>query len=202
MHLGLVAVGLDAAPTIEEAAGAADCQALLVDAAGGMLWGWFGSPNGGGRDPAEALLGQRWTPGITLAIGEPGEGPAGWRRTHRQARAALAVACAGGGSPVRYRDVALLASALRDELLAASLLELYLEPLEGSREDGETLRRTLRAYFQANRNLSRTGETVGATRQAVARRLQAIETRLGRPISECGPELELALRYEALVGTG
>src|SRR5665213_761206 len=69
--------------------------------------------NGGQKDAA-------------FAVGEPGAGVDGWRLTHRQAQAALLVALRRPGGPrlTRYVDVALLASALRDDVLTSSLRDL------------------------------------------------------------------------------
>ncbi len=133
-----------------------------------------------------------------MAIGEPAAGLAGWRLTHRQARAALAVAVRGRRPVVRYADVAILATVLRDDLLAGSLRRLYLEPLEDRRDRGETLRRTLRAWFAAGRNVSMAAAALGVSRQAVARRLRAAEERIGRPLDACDLELDAALRFAAL----
>jgi DNA-binding PucR family transcriptional regulator len=135
-----------------------------------------------------------------VAIGEPGQGLAGWRLSHHQARAALAVAFRAESPVVRYADVAMLATVLKDELLMSSLQTLYLEPLDGGRDGGEELRQTVRAYFAADRNVSAAAASVGVTRQAVARRLRSAEERLGRPIATWGADLEIALRYEALAG--
>jgi len=99
---------------------------------------------------------------------------------------------------VCYRGVALLASALQDELLRTSLRGLYLAPLEAERDGGATYRETLRAYFAAECNVTSAAEIVGVTRKTVAARLQMIEQRLGRPINTCAAEMETALRLREL----
>jgi hypothetical protein len=197
-HLGLVALGSGAAETIEEAAGALSRRPLLIRAREGAVWAWLGGESRFDQDDIEMLISSSWPADAIVALGEPARGLAGWRLTHRQARAALSVARLAGRPAVRYADVALLASILRDDLLATSLRRFYLEPLEDGRDGGEELRRTLRAYFEAGRNISTAGAALGVTRQAVARRLRAAEERVGRPISDCGVELEVALRLEAL----
>ena len=60
-----------------------------------------------------------------------------------------------GQSLVRYVDVALQAAIVRDDLLATSLRQIYLAPLEKARDGGEVARETLRAYFAAERTSPR-----------------------------------------------
>jgi DNA-binding PucR family transcriptional regulator len=139
-------------------------------------------------------------PGVSLAIGEPGESLSGWRLTHQQARAALPIALRSPEGLVRYADVALLASTLQDDLLSTSLRQLYLVPLEQERDGGETLRETLRAYFAAERNVSSAAAALGVSRQAVNSRLRTIEEKLGRPLGGCAAELETALSMEQVNG--
>ena len=95
---------------------------------------------------------------------------------------------------MRYAEVALLASMLRDDLLVSSLEEIYLAPLARERDGGVVARATLRAYFATERNVSSAAAVLGVSRQAVGRRLKAIEQRLGRPLNECAVEIEAALR--------
>jgi hypothetical protein len=196
-HIALVAVGRDAHGVIEDRVGSSGLSRLLVEARGGVVWAWIGKREAFAPAEVESLT-DRTTADLRLATGEPGHGLAGWRLTHHQARAALAVALWGGEAVVRYADVALLSAVIRDEVLATSLRRLYLEPLDGSRGGGDELCRTLRAYFAADRNVSLAGDAIGVSRQAVARRLRAVEERLGRSIASCAPDLELALRLEAL----
>jgi GGDEF-like domain/PucR C-terminal helix-turn-helix domain len=199
-HIALVATGPGAGAETKERAGALGCQRLLVETQEHFVWCWLGKRDGFEPAEVDALIGTRSRHG-SVGVGEPGRGLAGWRQTHHQARAALSVAARSAGSVVRYANVALLASVLKDDLLAASLRQIYLEPLEAGRDGGEDLRETLRAYFSAGRNVSVAGESIGVTRQAVARRLRAAEERIGRPLSSCGADLEVALSLEALEST-
>ena len=98
---------------------------------------------------------------------------------------------------VRYSDVTLLASILRDDLAIASLRRLYLAPLEEAR-DGDNLRIALRAYFQAGRNVSSAAAALGLNRRTLSKRLQAAERILGRPLDSLAADLEVALSLEAL----
>jgi DNA-binding PucR family transcriptional regulator len=133
-----------------------------------------------------------------LAVGEPAAGVDGWRYSHRQAAAALPVARAGPRRHLRYANVALLTSALRDELLTATLRRRYIEPLADERGGGEVLLATLRAYFAAERNVSSAAAALGVSRPTVRSRLATIEQRIGDPPEACGAELEIALRLEQL----
>jgi len=197
-HLGIVASGQGALEQIGAFAKALDSRLLAVQREEGILWAWLGSRRG--LDPGEILerLPPDLPPGIALAIGEPGEGIVGWRLTHCQARAALAVALRSEQTLVRYADVALLASALQDDLLLASLRHLYVQPLEQERDEGAVARETLLAYFANSRSVSTTAAVLGVARQTVTKRLHAIESRIGRPLVTCGTEMEVALRLEQM----
>jgi len=133
-----------------------------------------------------------------LAIGEPARGFAGWRRTYRQAGAALPIALRSRRSYVRYGEVAVLASILRDDLLIFTLREQYLAPLASERDGGEALRGTLRAYLAAERNTTSTAAALGVSRQTVVNRLHTVEERLGRQIKNSIAELEAALQIDEL----
>ena len=169
--------------------GSFDCRVLVVPPGEGAVWAWLGARRR--LDPAEleGLAAEDWPPRVSLAIGEPGQGLAGWRLTHQQALAALPVALRSGQTVVRYTDVALLASILQDDLLAASLRELYLDPLSDERDGGETLRRTLRAYISSERNLTSAAAALGVSRRTVANRLRSVETKIGRSLNAAMPSL-------------
>jgi hypothetical protein len=200
-HVALIAAGSDAEGSIVDRIAATALPHLIVRSGGGFVWAWLGSRDGFDADALAALATPTIAADVRLTIGEPGHGLGGWRLSHHQARAALAVALRGEDPVVRYADVALLASAVRDDLLAISLRRLYLEPLEVGRDGGEEIRRTLRAYFAADRNVSEAGVALGVTRQAVARRIRLAEEKLGRSLDTCSAELETALRFQALGAT-
>lgn len=197
-HLGLVASGPGAAEAIRALAATLDRRLLLVCPDEEIRWGWLGS--GKATDPEEIrnFAAGGWSGEVRLAIGEPSQGVEGWRLTHRQARAALPIARQHSEPAVRYGEVALLASILQDELLVRSLRQLYLEPLARERDGGEVLRRTLRAYFAADRNVSSAAAALGVSRNTVASRLRTVEERLGQSIGGCGVEMDAALRLEEM----
>lgn len=193
LHLGVLGAGLGALEAIRDLAKTLDRRLLFMPGGEDVVCAWLG-----GRrrlSAADALAAVEDLPAeMVLAFGEPAEGLAGWRLTHQQARAALLVARRGPRRAVRYADVALVASMLQDDLLTASLRELYLAPLAGERDGGATLRHTLCAYFSAARNVSSAAAILGVSRRTVANRLRAVEERIGRPIEGALLELEAALR--------
>jgi hypothetical protein len=189
-HLGLIAIGPPADRFLRELAADLDRLLLIVPAAEDAHWAWLG-----GRrpfDPAEldALVATLPPAELCLAIGEPGHGLRGWRRTHRQAQAALAIALRRPAPLTRYADVALLATVLRDDDLLAHLTDTYLTPL---RAGGQVLLTTLRAHFAADRNVSSAAAALGVTRKTVASRLRTVERLLGHSLTERAADLELAL---------
>jgi hypothetical protein len=193
-HLALIAKGEGAPAAMRMLAGQLDRRLLAVCHEEEPVWAcWLG-----GRRPLEAeqalrALGELSLGAVVVAVGEPGQGLAGWRLSHRQAKAALPIAERRRQAVVHYADVALLASILRDDLVATSLRQLYLEPLEGARDGGEVARETLRAYFAAERNVSSTASALGVDRRTVTNRIRAIEDLFGRPLKDFATDLETAL---------
>lgn len=198
MHVAFVVRGPGAAQAARELATPLDARLLAVQMEAGTVWAWLGAVRGFSADPFRPETCGGLPSHVAAAFGEPASGLSGWRLTHRQALAALPVAVASSQSPVRYADVALLAAALEDDLLAASLRDLYLTPLESERDGGEISRRTLRAYFAAEHHVSAAASALGVSRQTVSSRLRAIEERIGRPLSACAAELATALQLDGL----
>jgi PucR C-terminal helix-turn-helix domain/GGDEF-like domain len=193
-HLGFVASGPAAAETLGGIAKSLGRRPLLIRHEESAAWGWLGFRGRPDQEEVAALASRAFPVGVTSAIGEPGEGIAGWRLTHRQARAALPIALRSGKAFVRYSEVALVASMFRDDLLVTSLREIYLLPLTQERDGGRVARATLGAYFAAQRNVSSAAAMLGVSRQAVARRLRVVEERIGYPLSSCAADMEAALR--------
>lgn len=85
----------------------------------------------------------------------------------------------------------------RNPVLMTSLEESYLHPLSQAREP-ETLRKTLRIYFQTDGNVSSAASALGITRQTVTSRIQTVERCIGVPLVECKAALQAALGLEEL----
>lgn len=197
-HLALMAKGEGAPEALRQLARRLDRRLLAVCREEEPVWAcWLG-----GKRPLETrralrALGEMSLDRVVVTVGEPGEGLSGWRLSHRQAKAALPIAERRGEAVLRYADVVLLTSILRDDLVATSLHQLYLEPLEAAPDGGKVARETLRAYFAAERNISSTAAALGVDRRTVTNRIRAIEDLFGRPLKDIAAELETALRLDA-----
>jgi hypothetical protein len=197
-HLALMAKGEEAPQAMRLLAGQLDRRLLAVRREEEDAWAcWLGGSQPLEAEAALRALGEIPLDRVFVTVGEPGEGLAGWRFSHRQAKAALPVAERRRRHVVRYADVALLASILRDDLATTSLRRLYLEPLEAARDGGESARETLRAYFAAERNISSTAAALGVDRRTVTNRIRAIEDLFGRPLRDFALEIEIALQLDA-----
>jgi PucR-like helix-turn-helix protein/diguanylate cyclase with GGDEF domain len=194
-HVALMAKGEGSKEALRDLAARLDRRLLAVRREEEPIWAsWLG-----GRRPTavsdvvRALVEMRLD-GLTFTVGEPADGLEGWRFSHAQAKAALPVAARRGAPVVRFLDVAVEAAVVRDELIATSLRRRYLKPLEASRDGGELSRRTLRAYFAAERNVSATAAALNVDRRTVRNRLATIEGLLGRPLNGSAADMEIALR--------
>lgn len=193
-HVGVIARGRSAVQALREVSKSLDRRLLAVECGEETVWAWLGSRRETGAADLGPLVSSFGDDLTHVAVGEPKPGLGGWRTTHRQARAAFAVALRNPHCSINYGDVALLASTLQDDLLATMLRDRYLAPLEGGRDEGVHLRETLRVYLETERNASSTAAALGVDRRTVANRLRDIEERLGRPLRDCAAEVEVALR--------
>ncbi len=195
-HLGVIVTGVGTGRSVRSVAARLNRELLLVIPGEETLWAWLGGAERVAAADLEPLIVAHQLPGASLAIGEPGWGLDGWRLTHKQARAAQAVALRRHSRLARYADCALLAAAIQDDTLLRSLQEIYLYPLTAERDGGALLRETLRAYFAVGCNAATAASLLGVERHTVARRLQKVEQCLGRPLHTCRAALEVAMHLE------
>jgi hypothetical protein len=198
-HLGVIARGTECERALRDLAQVLDRRLLCVVSGEGVVWAWLG----GERSPTVAdlegaICGSERDRGVALAVGEPARGLEGWRVTHRQAQDAMAIAARRPRPLTRYADIALLATALKDEALARTLIGVYVAPLVDGRGGGEVLLQSLRAYLVAERSVSSTAAALRVARRTVESRLRTIEERLGRTLHPCPAELEIALLLDEL----
>jgi hypothetical protein len=197
-HLGIIGVSARAREAVQEVARGVRRPLLTVCCGERAVWAWLGGTRPLAADEvARQLLSDQYSD-VSLAVGEPAEGLAGWRRTHEEAQAALRVATRRPQRVTRCADVPLEAALLRDEATAGSLVASYLMPLDGLRMGRQVARETLHAYFACERNAASTAHRLGLqSRHTVTNRLRKIEQALGRSLHRSLPELEIALRLDA-----
>lgn len=196
-HLAVMAKGWGAGELMRGLAGTLDRRLLIAQREEEPKWAcWLGGIHQLPAEKALQALSDIAPEGIFATVGEPGEGLSGWRFSHFQAKAALPIAERKGQPVLRYADVALLASIVRDDLVAGSLRQLYLTPLERTRDGGAVARETLRAYFKAERNVSSTAAALGVDRRTVRNRIRGIEELLARSLKDSAADLEIALRLD------
>lgn len=197
IHVAVVVTGSGAASAIRKLASSLGYRLLLNPRSTECVWGWFGSRRAARFVELPHHL-SAWPANLSTAMGEPAKGLHGWRRTHMQAKAALPIAQHRAENHVRYADVPILASVLHDDLLVASIHDLYLSPLYREPDGGQAALETLRAYVAAERKVSSAAAALGLNRRSVAYRLRAIESRLGHPLNSVMAEIEVALQLQDL----
>lgn len=135
-------------------------------------------------------------PGIRFAFGAVGTGLPGFRRTHRQALGAHAVALAAGSAArptTGFEDVAPLAMMTDSiELLRAWVVET-LGHLAGDDEQSARLRDTLRVFLRENGSFKATAERLTLHKNTVQYRIRKAEEALPYPIDRNRLFLEVAL---------
>ncbi|HYM55591.1 MAG TPA: helix-turn-helix domain-containing protein [Solirubrobacteraceae bacterium] len=198
LHVGIVASGVGAAEPIKVVGARLGSRVLVLSHVDGVVWAWLSGRERLRTDEMTRRLAADAPAHAKIGVGEPAEGPGGFRLTYRQANAALSVAELRTDPVTRYADAALLAHAVQDATLARSLIDVYLAPLGTSRQGGDVLRNTLRAYFNAGRNGSAAAVVLKVDRSTVRHRLDAVEERLGHSLYSQQAELEVALALEQL----
>jgi hypothetical protein len=176
---------------------------LFVPDDEGSAFLWFGalSEHADYRTLAE-LVSAAPVP-LRAAVGEPAHGLAGFRRTHRQATQAKAVAVAAGAdaAPVTaFRDVGAVALLCSDlaatrEWVADTLGDLALDD-QGVRR----LRETTHVFLAQGCSYTAAGEVLSLHKNSVQYRVQKADQLRGRPVREGRSDVELALRACRLLG--
>jgi len=167
-------------------------------------WAWLPL---GARDtfPAEAAgtCAAAAAAGIRFALGAPGSGVAGFRRTHQQALGAHAVALAAepsGPLVTSFSEVAPLALMSGSiDLVRAWVIET-LGPLADDDGQHSTLRDTLRVFLQEGGSFKASAERLTLHKNTVQYRVRKAEEILGRPVAEDRLNVELALLASQWLG--
>ncbi len=182
-----------------------DGAALRVPFAGGLLCTWYSS--------SPALLAEAVDlvglqpdgehPAVHVAVGEPGDGVDGFRRSHHEAMMARRAAMAAGpdGSrSVRYRDITVAAMVSGNLDRVRDFVRRELGLLLAGDDEGARLRETLSAFLAASGSHLRASEILGVHRNTVVYRLRRCEELLGGTLTERRLQVELALHLVESLG--
>lgn len=166
-------------------------EILCVPSGTRGMWAWMAS-----RSSEEPTIDSTVVPtGVCVAVGRPGQGIDGFRRTHREAQAAHEVATRAQRSrPVtNYRDVELVSMLASRPEAMNTLIERELTGLLDDDELSVRLRETLRAVLAHLGNFEAAARQLSVHKNTVRYRVQQIEERLGQRINHRTLHLELAL---------
>jgi len=200
-HVCLILRGPNAEQGVRLASKRGSHRSLVAVRDAEYVWIWLGGPQPPTVVEVDQLVCDQLAHDIFVAIGEPRRGLDGWRRSHREAQIALQVGLYQPRRITRCRDVILIAAVIRDQSLAMSLIETYLVPLDQGRGSGLSLRKTLRAYFEADQNIASAAISLGISRNTAERHLRRVEETLGQPLPACNTQLQVALKAEELIAS-
>ena len=179
---------------------AVSAQSTLVHPAGSTsVAGWLSRPQSftaADLDEANIRTKIRLPHGVRVAIGEPGWGIGGFRRTHVEAAHAQRVASLlGDGADVVtcYLDIAVAALASADGAHAVAFVKRILGPLAANDEATHRVATTLAVYLEENRSPARAAQRLTVHPNTVSYRIHQAEELLGRPIDTNILDLSVAL---------
>ena len=183
---------------LAQAAGA-EANPLFVAADGLCGYGWLPFR----AEPSDAVAAvcayaQKRGDGPSLAIGTMAPGVEGFRRSHREALGARAVAMASGRHErmvISASDPGLSIAALLggDIAYAREWVNGVLGDLAADTENDERLRETLRVFLGCGSSYKMAAEELAMHFNTVKYRVGRAEARRGRPIAEDRLAVELAL---------
>jgi DNA-binding PucR family transcriptional regulator len=174
-------------------------QLLTVAANSFSSWVWVS----GISDTATTAVPFPSAPEVRGALGSPGNGIDGFRRSHYEAvetqRLQLRRGAGGAGEVASFADVALVALAGRDEQSAREFVVRTL----GRLSDAELeLRETVRFYIRNMFNAARTAEVLFTHRNTVLNRISKAEAMLPEPLAVRGLEVGAALELRRFLRWG
>lgn len=179
---------------------AVSAQSTLVHPLGSMaIAGWLTRPRAytaAELAPAHISSTTRLPDGLGVAMGEPGWGLSGFRRTHIEAAHANRVASLLGdraSAVTRYSDVALAALATSDGEHAVSFVKRVLGPLAANDEATFRIATTLAVYLEENRSPAKAAQRLTVHPNTVSYRVHQAEQFLGRQIDTHTLDLSVAL---------
>jgi DNA-binding PucR family transcriptional regulator len=169
---------------------------LFVPRDEALAWIWLplGGDSGITREQP-SLAFEQGNSSVRVAVGEPGYGLDGFRRTHREAVRTqdLALAARPGTSVTTFADVGTVALICADIPAARSWVWATLGDMAIDDEPHSRLRETLWVFLSTG-SYTATAERMVLHRNSVQYRIRKAKEALGSPIEDRRADLELALR--------
>ena len=173
-------------------------QPLMISSGARSAWCWTAQPSSAVADGATLELPQS----VRATVGTCHPGVSGFRLTHIEAVAALAVAERHLQPVTRYADVEL--ACLAAGILCGDARTAFVRRELGGLVDPDNaarrLRETLRVYLKQGGDAAATGELLKLHPNTVRYRVRQAEQRLGHGIAQRRVQLELALELVAVLG--
>jgi DNA-binding PucR family transcriptional regulator len=213
-HLGLV---LWATPTVEDpqviprleraaAVAATHLEAgrpLMLPVDGSTMWAWLGRDTEPSRQLMDSLAAGPNLDGVSIALGAPSQGLAGFRRTHRDAVDAARVAIASrrrSGTVIPFHAVELAALIAGDPDRTRRFVRERLGKLARDDDESARLRATLILYLEENGSRVATAKRIGIHPNTVANRIRTCRELLGHEVEKDQVPLLVALTLAATLG--
>lgn len=174
-----------------------DARPLFVPCDELCAWVWLPIANSDlpGRADLERAL-DEVAPGARLALGEPGHGLDGFRRTHRQAQRVHSLALAAGADAARvlaFAEVGAVSLMAADLNAARMWVADTLGKLAADDEQHARLRETLRVFLSTGGSYTTTAGKLLMHKNSVQYRVRKAEEALGRQVAGDRLDVELAL---------
>jgi DNA-binding PucR family transcriptional regulator len=173
---------------------------LSLAVAGATLWAWVATTNPPG-DAVSRIAGR--TDGVSIAVGEPAPGIAGFRTTHEDAQVAHRVANLSkrrAGAVTRYGEVRLAAMLATDLGRVRRFVHAQLGDLVLDNDEHRRLRSTLKVFLDERGNRHATAERLGVHVNTVRNRIRTAEQLLDDRLQTQPVELHVALAVAERLG--
>ncbi|MGL5441516.1 MAG: PucR family transcriptional regulator, partial [[Mycobacterium] stephanolepidis] len=171
-------------------------QIMFLEPDAREFWLWLTTPlePHGLNDAVRCISG--WPAGIRAAVGNSELGLDGFRISHLQAKATRRTVSrlrhAGDIASYSENELAVIAGSEFD--VTRRFVRRTLGPLLEGGSNAAKLRRSLRAYFDANMQISAAATELGVHSNTLRYRIQQAAEMLGRPIDNDRFRLEIALK--------
>lgn len=177
---------------------------LLVFAGPACGWAWAATDGPADAEALASLARSARRDRVSLGVGDPAPGAAGFRASHLDAVKAMRVAQLAGrrpGTVVLYREVELAALALDDIERTRHFVRSVLRDLAIDDDETARLRATLKVFLDCDRSRRDAAERLGLHPNTIGARVQACQELLGPDAGRRPAELRAALALGASLGS-